>query len=247
MNRLSIIAAFFALVFLAGQNALAQSGYDLFQKGLVQERTEGDLNEAIRLYKQIVEDFTDDHALAAKALLQIGGCYEKLGRAEAQKAYQRVIEEYPGQKQEVAVAKERIAELSKALEEVAHKPTFRKISIPTKISWDAQLSPDGKKVILASNGKLWIMPLSGKLGSEFPGTPVKLNTGNVGVSRFGLAWSADGRWIAFNENYETPEKLKDIKGTSGIYVVPAQGDKPKKVYENYRGGLFLNYGISLEI
>ena len=97
MNRQSITAAFFVLALLAGQSALAQSGYDLFQKGLVQERAKGDLEEAIRLYQQIVEDFADDRALAAKALLHIGLCYEKLGRAEAQKAYQRVIEEYPEQ------------------------------------------------------------------------------------------------------------------------------------------------------
>ncbi len=127
----------------------------------------------------------------------------------------------------------------------ARQPNFRKIRIPTKIFWDAQLSPDGQKVALAYDGKLWIMPLSGKLGPEFPGAPVKLNTGDVKVSRFGFAWSADGKWIAFNENSETPEKLKDMDITAGIYVVPAKGGKPKKVYENDRGGLFLNYGISL--
>src|SRR4030043_228005 len=97
MNRLSIIAAFFALVFFAGQSALAQSGYDLFQKGLVKERSEGDLAEAIRLYKQIVEDFTDDRALIAKALVQMGGCYENLGIAEARTAYERVVRHYADQ------------------------------------------------------------------------------------------------------------------------------------------------------
>ena len=111
MNRLSIIAAFFALVFLAGQNALAQSGYDLFQKGLVQERTEGDLDEAIRLYKQIVEEFTDDHALAAKALVQMGGCYEKLGTAEARTAYERVVRDFADQSDIVAQARVRLAAL----------------------------------------------------------------------------------------------------------------------------------------
>jgi len=111
MNRLSIIAAFFALVFLAGQNALAQSGYDLFQKGLVQERTEGDLDEAIRLYKQIVEDFKDDRVLVAKALVQMGGCYEKLGTAEARTAYERVVREYADQLEIVAQARVRLAAL----------------------------------------------------------------------------------------------------------------------------------------
>ena len=65
MKRLLIIAAFFALLFLAGHSALAQSGYDIFQKGLVQERTEGNLKEAIRLYKQVIAEHKDDRALVA--------------------------------------------------------------------------------------------------------------------------------------------------------------------------------------
>jgi len=111
MNRLSIIAAFFALVFLAGQSALAQSGYDLFQQGLVKERTEGDLDEAIRLYKQIVADHKDDRALVAKALVQMGQCYEKLGQSEARTAYERVVREYADQSEIVAQAQVRLAAL----------------------------------------------------------------------------------------------------------------------------------------
>jgi len=111
MNRNTIIAAFFALVFLSGQSALAKSGYDLFQKGLVQERTEGDLDEAIRLYKQIVEDHKDDRALVAKTLVQMGGCYEKLGTAEARTAYERVVREYSDQSEIVAQARVRLAAL----------------------------------------------------------------------------------------------------------------------------------------
>jgi len=111
MNRNTIIAAFFALLFLGGQNALAQSGYDLFQKGLVQERTEGDLDEAIRLYKQIVAEHKDDRALAAKALLQMGGCYEKLGTAEARTAYERVVRDFADQSEIVAQARVRLAAL----------------------------------------------------------------------------------------------------------------------------------------
>ena len=69
MNKLSIIAVCILLVCIFGHNVQAQSGYDLFQKGLVAERSQGDLEEAIQLYQQIVEDFSDDHALVAKALI----------------------------------------------------------------------------------------------------------------------------------------------------------------------------------
>jgi len=111
MKRFSVAAGFLALMCFLGQNALAQSGYDLFQKGLVQERATGDLNEAIRLYKQIVDDHPDDRALVAKALVQIGGCYEKSGNAEARTAYERVVREYADQSEIVAQARVRLAAL----------------------------------------------------------------------------------------------------------------------------------------
>jgi Tol biopolymer transport system component len=111
MKRFSIAAGFLALMCFIGQKALAQSGYDLFQKGLVQERATGDLNEAIRLYKQIVDDHPDDRALVAKALVQIGGCYEKSGNAEARTAYERVVREYADQSEIVAQARVRLAAL----------------------------------------------------------------------------------------------------------------------------------------
>ena len=55
---------------------------------------------------------TKDESLAAKAQLRIGICYEKLGSQEARKAYQRLIADYPGQKEEVALARDRLARLA---------------------------------------------------------------------------------------------------------------------------------------
>jgi len=238
MNRLSIIAPLFALISLGGQSAFAQSGYDLFQKGLVQERVKGDLDEAIRLYKQIAEEFTDDHSLTAKALIQMGGCYEKLGRTEAQKAYQRVIEEYPGQKQEVAIAKERIAKLSSVLAKGIISHEFREVQIPNRIQRDAQLSPDGKKIASGFENKLWIMPRFGPLGSGYAGVPQLLNTGEIEVENFGFTWSADGQWIAFNGREVT-------EGNQRIYVVSADGGELRQVHENNRGVRIVNYRMSL--
>ena len=162
MNRNTIIAAFFALVFLAGQNALAQSGYDLFQKGLVQERTEGDLDEAIRLYKQIVEDFKDDRTLVAKALVQMGGCYEKLGTAEARTAYERVVREYSDQPESSKVARERLSDIiggasgATGRSEVA----MRRIWVAGR-DRPVGISPDGQYVVFWSSdsGDLWLRDL----------------------------------------------------------------------------------------
>ncbi|MHC4143342.1 MAG: tetratricopeptide repeat protein [Planctomycetota bacterium] len=142
MNRNTIIAAFFALVFLGGQSALAQSGYDLFQKGLVKERTEGDLDEAIRLYKQIVEDHKDNRALVAKTLVQMGGCYEKLGRAEARKAYERVVRDYADQPETVAQARARLSKLSSADNKTASAISTRRVWARAGDAYAP--SPDGR-------------------------------------------------------------------------------------------------------
>ncbi len=141
MSRLSIIAAFFALVFIAGHSALAQSGYDLFQKGLVKERVPGDLDEAIRLYKQIVEQHKDDRALAAKALIQMGRCYEKLGRAEARKAYERVVKEFADQNEAVSAAQTRLAALGR--QEGEEGPILRRV-YSGYVGYPGNLSHDGK-------------------------------------------------------------------------------------------------------
>jgi len=225
-------------------NAL-QNGYDLFQKALAKERGEGDLEEAISLYQKVVAE-TKDESLAAKAQLRIGYCFEKLGLKDAQKAFQKVVDNYPDQQQEVAVAKGKLASMAKALDKVPHKPTFRKLRVPTKLSWVMQFSPDGNKVIFASpsDKKLWMMPLSGKLGSEFPGSPSILNTDDVEVDWSGLAWSGDGKWIVFNE-WTKGEKWKEKKGNQGMYIISAEGGKPRKVYENYRDARIVNYKMSL--
>ena len=63
--------------------------------GAVRWEVDGDLQGAIALYKQIVERHSGQAAVAAKAQLRIGICYEKLGNAEAVKAYEAVLSRFP--------------------------------------------------------------------------------------------------------------------------------------------------------
>lgn len=114
MKIWSSVAALFAIVSLGAQIAVAQNGYDLFQKGLVRERAEGNLQEAIELYKRVVAESTEDRPLVAKALVQIGACYEKLGKSEARKAYEQVINDYADQKTQLAEAKSRLSALGQS-------------------------------------------------------------------------------------------------------------------------------------
>ena len=89
MNTLRIGMICVALTLLMGAPALAQTGHDLLQQALVMEQAEGNLQAAIQLYERIVQEFGGDGPLAARALVQMGQCYEKLGSQEAERAYQR--------------------------------------------------------------------------------------------------------------------------------------------------------------
>ena len=70
----------------------------LYEKAKYTMETKGDLQEAINIYKQIVDNDNADRSLRAKAQLHIGICWEKMGKDEAQKAYQHIIREFADQK-----------------------------------------------------------------------------------------------------------------------------------------------------
>ena len=111
MKRAFTLAIAVLLCALSAGVVFSQSGHDLFQQALAKERADGNLEEAIKLYQRIVREFAKDRALSARALVQIGQCYEKLGNAEARKAYERVVRDFADQAEPVRVARERIAAL----------------------------------------------------------------------------------------------------------------------------------------
>jgi Tol biopolymer transport system component len=219
-TTVSIVIVFTALIASAG--LWSQNAEDLFQKALTLEREVGNLQEAIGLYEKAVET-SRDQVLAARAQLRIGICYEKLGMQQAQKAFQKVIDNYPLQLDEVREAKERISRLARTPSEVPGKPKFRKIQIPANPG-NGVLSPDGKRLAFASEGSIWVVPIPGNVGPDVAGTPVRLtepmsaeNTMNT------LAWSGDGKWIAFNTSAPAPAD------PNSILVVPSDGGEVKKI------------------
>jgi Tol biopolymer transport system component len=112
MKRLLMSLTVGMALFMA--RGVAQTGSELFSQALSKEKTEGKLDESIALYQRIVNEFANDHALAAKALIQMGHAYEKLGKREARSAYDRVLREYADQRELAAEAGARIAVLDRA-------------------------------------------------------------------------------------------------------------------------------------
>jgi hypothetical protein len=91
----------------AGQDASTR-----LQEALRLERSAGDYEGAIRIYRQIAGDSDADRRVLAQAILQLGKAYESLGRTEAFAAYERLARDFSDQQDLVAEARERMRGLA---------------------------------------------------------------------------------------------------------------------------------------
>jgi len=225
--RVNIPRALLVIVLLAaaGSWRLATSAQGVteaerqLQKAILLETVDGNLQAAIDQYKKIVAQDGSNRATTAKALLRLAGCYEKLGQTEAEKTYRQLISDYADQATEVALARQKLAALAETAGGQASGPRFRKITIPGEIPPGAQLSSDGTRLAMVSDGDIWVVKLQGQVAPEIAGMPERLTQG-ANASWAGLTWSGDGQWIAFNEE-EVP--------TQNMYVLQAAGGPPRKL------------------
>lgn len=203
-----------------------QNGHDLFQKALAKERAEGNLEEAIALYQKVIEE-SKDKALAAKAQLRIGYCYEKLGLQEANKAFQLVIDNYPGQEQAVKEAREKLAILLRAqavIKEEDKGITIRKLwSGRVGSSWGSP-SPDGKyfAFYFDPQADLAIKEFAtGKVRRLYLKKPNQRGFGAAGQ----FCWSPDGKQIAYG--WASRES-----NTQEVSIVNFDGSNPRTIYQS---------------
>jgi Tol biopolymer transport system component len=124
-----------------------ESAEELYEAAIFKKDAEGDLQGAIQLFLKVIAKFPENRKVAAKAQFQIGICYEKLGLKEAEKAFQKVIDNYPEQADAVKMAKEKLSVLLKAQNFVEKGyGQFRIDAIWTVSEWGGfgKVSPDGK-------------------------------------------------------------------------------------------------------
>ena len=174
--------------------AQGQSGYDLFQQALVKERSNGQIQDAIELYRTIIKEHASDRALTAKALVQMGRAYEKLGSREAQQAYERVVREYADQKDMVTEARTRLSAILKASAPTA-PPTMaaRQVWTGPKVDFLGSISPDGRYLAFPDyeSGNLAVHDFA--TGENRTITSEGFPTAYVEVSK----WSPDGKQLAY--------------------------------------------------
>jgi WD40 repeat protein len=74
-------------------------------------QVQGDLKGAIEAYRQILAKHSRNRAVAARAMLAMAECHEKLGQAEARKLYEEIARTYGDQSAVAAQARTRLAAL----------------------------------------------------------------------------------------------------------------------------------------
>jgi Tol biopolymer transport system component len=147
---------------------------------------EGDLKGAIEEYKRILAVAGNDRSAAARALLRMAEAYQKLGIAEAQAIYQRLVRDYPDQPAEVVVARARLATPAT----VARAKSDWSVWTGRDADGFGTISPDGRFLTYTD----WANDASLALRDLTTGTNHRLTSG--GSTQYS-AISKDGRQVAY--------------------------------------------------
>jgi len=227
MKNILIRAALALLVItLTSQRSFAQTAEELFQKGVQLEEVKGELEKAIESFKTVVEKFPANKPLAAKALLHLGKCYEKLGNTEARMAYERIVKEFADQRE---VATEARARLKTLLAEANGKNNS---GIAVRRLWEAPRRHDYLAAILGS-----VSPDGRYLSyTDWDGSELAIRDLTTGARRHltnkgsykayptESVFSPDGRLVAY--------AWLDGNDPASLEIVGLDGSEPRVLYKN---------------
>jgi Tol biopolymer transport system component len=234
-----ILTAVLALSLFATAPLTAQNNATpdvLLQRAMQTEKVDGDLSAAIDLYKTVANARGASRSVTASALLHLGQAYEKLGSAEARKAYERIAREFADQKEVAADAGRRLAALSGAQGSNAHGP--RPVSSPGNEP-DVAISFDGRWMVTT----IWNNPDRGDnhlvVQDIATGETKRLLTGSCGKQKpctfsGSVIPSPDGREVAYSW-YDDAE----IEGRAQLRVISTEtGAAPRVLIRNPEFGIW---------
>lgn len=203
MKSVTVVFLMAVLGTLMSASGTARQDQDagvLLRASIEKEEVDGDLRGAIELYKQIVAKFSGHRAIAAMALLRLGGCYEKLGAEQAslaQKTFEKLVADYPDQTEAVNTAKRKLFGLmsSRAVSGTAEF-RLRQVWAGPGVDTEGNITLDGRYLTFVDwdTGDLAVRDL-------VAGTNRRLTNKGTWEQSDEMAgeskWSRDGRRIAY--------------------------------------------------
>src|SRR5215471_1515969 len=220
------VGIFLAATILAGlltaSFAIAQKDDQaevLLQAAHQKQLVDGQLEEAIQLYKRIVQEHAGNRAVAAQALLEMGQSYEKLGNTEARKAYERLLRDYADQNDTAAQARARLAAISSKVASGSAEMVTRRVWAGTDVDVLGSVSPDGRYLSCVdwATGDLALRDLA-------TGKTRRLTNEGSSTEDRSSAISPDGKEVA----YEWFNK----DGSPELRLVRLDGSAPRVLYSN---------------
>jgi Tol biopolymer transport system component len=208
MNKVKVSKSFLGVLVLAISlgvilgASVQQSAEEMYEAAVFKKDADGDMQGAIKIFREIVERYPHNVEIAAKAQLQIGICYEKMGQKtieQAQEAFQKVLDNYPGQTDAVKLAKAKLSlimQVKSAIPEAELGLKTQKISSDPMVDSYAAISPDGRYVSFVDwrTGDLAVYDTQ-------DGNRHRLTDKGSWKESFEMAlrtrWSPDGRKIAY--------------------------------------------------
>ena len=186
-GRIRILAALVAgLLTVPAVTHTQSSGEVALRVAMETETVKGDLRAAIEQYKTIAAG--SDRALAAKALLRMAECYQKLGDTEARATYERVVREFADQKEELTVARARLANR----DAVASTSGERLVPLDPTVLFPGTVSADGRFIshVDRRSGSVFVRDVS-------TGTDRLIRRATSSERGAYSVMSRDGRQVAF--------------------------------------------------
>jgi phosphoserine phosphatase RsbU/P len=211
--RVSAILAVTTLVtLLAGATQSADVQLRAAQQ---KETVEGDLHAAIAMYRKIADDRSTPPEVAARALVRLGRCYQRMGSAEARKAFERVVAQFGSQTSAVAEAKQLLASIENhGAAKQEDGLVVRKLKAGIRDFYSATITSDGKYMSGPHGGaELEVLNLTTGERTHIR-TQQPLTTENEQI--YSTAISPDGQRIAVDiPKGPTASELKIVDRSTG--------------------------------
>ncbi len=223
----------------------------LYQKAVHWEVVEGDLERALELYRQVSLLTSVSRSTAARALLRMGHCLEKLGRADASRIYLRILDEYgdqPGIAHQARLSLERLGTGQRFPNPSGS--TLRFVLDDERLPWfltaDFDFSPDGERLVFRASvdgdfeqgvsfsDDFGYSELSRQLGlfvADRTGSLVRPLVRDWGPWRSPASprWSPAGQMICYLAATNVVRESGPPEAVRGIFVVPAEEGEQRRI------------------
>lgn len=199
----------------------AQSGYELYQRALVKERSSGQVLEAIELYRRVADEFGSDRLLAAQALLRVAAVQETLGDPQAAGTYGRIVRDFADQTELADRARARLAALQPEAPEESETEQVARLLFEddTGCIWGMDASPDGSRLAYDDlcEGKIFVMDL---VSGETRQVPARGRYSSPVWSPDGTRLAVAGGALAAAGSDGPGRRLRLLDPESGVVEVP---------------------------